>query len=106
MTLLADATLNAGTGAISLGGTVDGGHHLTLNSTGTTTLNDAIGHNTALTGLTTNALGTLVMNAHTVTTTGAQSYGEAMTLLSTTTSPWAIACSLTRRAAQRCSRIR
>jgi hypothetical protein len=85
VTLLANTTLNAGSGAISLGGTVDGTYSLALNSTGVTTLSDQIGFGAALTSLTTNTDGTLVMNAGSVTTTGAQSYGDAMTLLRATT---------------------
>ena len=80
VTLGANTTLDASSGDVTLSSTVDGAYTLTVNSTGTTTFGDAMGHTTALTRVTTNAGGTLVMNGAEVTTTGAQSYGEAVTL--------------------------
>ena len=85
VTLLANTTINAGTGAISFGGTVDGAYSLVLNSTGITTLSNKVGFGAALTSLTTNTDGTLMLNAGSVSTTGAQSYGEAITLVRATT---------------------
>ncbi len=85
VTLTGHTTLNAGSANLTLGGTVDGGYSLTLNSTGVTTISDKLGDSTALTTITTNAGGTLVMNGRVVTTTSAQSYGEDMTLGANTT---------------------
>jgi len=89
ITLGADTTLSAGAGNITLGGTVNdavsGTHSLTINSTGVTTFAAALGNSAALSNVTTNAGGTLVMNGGSVTTTGAQSYGEAITLGADTT---------------------
>ena len=56
-----------------------------LNSTGTTTLAGAVGGGTPLTSLTTNAGGTTALNGGTVTTTGAQTYNDAVTLGAATT---------------------
>ncbi len=85
----ATVTLAAGTGALSLNGTVNssaaGTHHLVLNSTGLTTLSGAVGTTTALTSLTTNSGGTTALNGGAVTTTGAQTYGDAITLGANTT---------------------
>ncbi|MCE3238393.1 MAG: hypothetical protein K0R24_1374, partial [Gammaproteobacteria bacterium] len=72
-------TINAGSGAITLGGAVGSGMALdaiTLNSIGTTTLGNLL--NAA--SLTTNAGGTLVINGGSVTTSGAQTYNDALTL--------------------------
>jgi len=80
VTLTGNTVFSAGSGAISLGGTVDGAYSLALNSTGVTTLSNTLGDSAALISVTTNAGGTLVMNGAVVKTTGAQSYGEAVTL--------------------------
>jgi hypothetical protein len=85
VTLGANTTLSAGSGNITLGSTVNGAFALTLNSTGTTTLAGAVGGTTALTSLTTNAGGTTAINGGSVTTTGAQTYGDAVTLGANTT---------------------
>src|SRR5260221_588007 len=58
---------------------------LTLNSTGATTLTSAVGNTAALASLTTNAGGTTAINGGVVTTTGAQTYGDAVTLGAATT---------------------
>ncbi len=67
-----------GTGSISFGGTVDGAQALTVNGTGATTFSGAVGGTTALSSLTSDAGGTLSLKS--VTTSGAQSYGDAATL--------------------------
>ncbi|MCW2241359.1 filamentous hemagglutinin N-terminal domain-containing protein [Azospirillum canadense] len=77
-TLAGDTVVNAGSGAVTFGGTVNGAQALTVNSTGATQFNGVVGGTTALSSLTTNAGGTLGLKS--VTTTGAQSYGEAATL--------------------------
>ena len=71
-------TINTGSAALTLGGSVGAGTALgaiTLNSTGTTTLSGTI--NAA--SLTTNAVGTTAINGGTVTTTGAQTYNDDVT---------------------------
>ncbi|WP_035707127.1 filamentous hemagglutinin N-terminal domain-containing protein [Niveispirillum irakense] len=85
-TLTGATTINAGKGDISFAGTVDGAQALTLNNSGKTSFSGAVGGTTALASLTT---GTGATSLRSVTTTGAQSYGGAVTLngtLSTTNS--------------------
>ena len=78
VTLAGDVVVSAGSGDVTFGGTVNGAKALAVNSTGATRFNGTVGGTTALTSLTTDAGGTLGLLA--VTTTGAQSYGEAVTL--------------------------
>jgi hypothetical protein len=66
-------------GAITLGGTVDGGSTLTLNSTNTTTISAAIGSGTDITSLTTDSGGTTVISAD-ITSTGNQTYNDNVSL--------------------------
>ena len=80
-TLSTDATVSTGTGVITFSGTVNGAKNLTVNSTGATLFGAAVGGVTSLTSLTTNAGGTVSLQS--VTTTGAQQYGEAATLAGT-----------------------
>ncbi len=80
VTLSGDFTINSGTGPITFSSTVNGAQSLTANSTGTTTFAGAVGNTTALTSLTTNAGGTTALNGGTVTTTGNQTYNDAVTL--------------------------
>jgi filamentous hemagglutinin family protein len=79
ITLPADLTLQSGTGAINLQASVDGAHSLTLNTSGLTTIGAAVGSNTALTSLSTDAGGSTHLNAN-VNTTGNQTYGDAVEL--------------------------
>ena len=75
-----DLTVAAGTGNITLTGAVGAGSSLdvvALNSTGTTTLSAAF----TAGSLTTNAGGTTAINGGAVTTTGAQTYNDAVSLL-------------------------
>src|SRR5439155_9253995 len=58
---------------------VNGAFALTVNDSGTTAFNGVVGGTTALTSLTTNAGGTTAINGGAVTTTGAQTYGDAVT---------------------------
>jgi hypothetical protein len=82
----ANTTLTStGAGDISFGNTLDGAYSLVVNTAGVTRFNGAVGTGTPLTSLTTDAPGTVVMNAGTVTTTGAQTYNDAMSLRHHTT---------------------
>jgi len=81
--LKATTTLSAGAGAIDFKGTVDSpatAYGLTANSTGATTFRGAVGGANALLSLTTNAGGTAVLNGGSVTTSGAQTYNDPVTL--------------------------
>jgi|GEM_PF-1400691 len=78
VTLAQDTTLSAGNATITLGGTVDGANSLTVNTSGATTFSAAVGGGTALASLTTNAGGTTSLKN--VTTSGAQNYGDDVTL--------------------------
>ena len=62
-TLNANVTISAGAGNITLTGTVDGNNDLTLNSSGTTTINGNIGTGTRIGALTTDAAGTTSIGA-------------------------------------------
>jgi hypothetical protein len=85
-TLGAATTLTStGSGAITFGNTLNGAQTLAINTSGVTTFQAAVGNTTALSSITTNAGGTLVMNGGSVTTTGTQTYGEAITLGANTT---------------------
>jgi hypothetical protein len=79
-TLAADVTLtSSGAGAagnITLGSTVDGAHNLGVNTAGTTTFNGTV---SGVTSVTTDAPGGTTLLA-TITTTGAQTYNDALTL--------------------------
>ena len=80
ITLAGDVTLSSvAGGAISLNGAVDGAHALTINTTGNTNLGN-VGATTALTSLTTDAGGTTFLNGGTITTTGAQTFGDTVQL--------------------------
>jgi filamentous hemagglutinin family protein len=86
-------TASVGTGGLASGtvnfaGTINSSgvnRTLAINTTAATTLNGAIGNTLALTSLTTNTGGTTTINGGSVTTTGAQSYGDAVTTSSATT---------------------
>ncbi len=78
VTLVSDTTVSTGSGAIGFGGTVDGGSALVLNSGGTTTLSRSVGSRNALTSLTTDGPGSTSLVD--VTTSGAQTYNDAVTL--------------------------
>ena len=85
ITLGGDTTVSTGAGDMLFNGAVNGAQSLTANSTGTTTFNGAVGNLTPLTTLTTNAGGTTALNGGSVTTTGTQTYGEAVTMNQATT---------------------
>ncbi|NCX38184.1 MAG: S-layer family protein, partial [Actinobacteria bacterium] len=83
--LTANTTISSGTAGLTLGGTVNGAFALTLNTTGTTTLSSTIGNSTALASITTNSGGTVAINGGAITTTGTQTYNDAVTLGAATT---------------------
>src|SRR5205823_1895239 len=85
VTLGADTTI-AGND-IQFAKTLDGAFALTVNSSGSgvTTFGDQVGGTTILTSLTTNSDGTTRINGGVVNTSGAQSYGDAVTLGADTT---------------------
>ena len=73
------ALVSSGSSAISLGGTVNGAHRFTVNTGGATTFGGTVGGSTALTSLTTDAGGGTTLGGH-VSTTGAQTYNDAVAL--------------------------
>ena len=81
VTLGANTTLSSSNaGAITFVDTLNGAFDLAINTTGNTVFNGAVGASTPLTRLQTNAGGHVMLNAPTITTTGAQTYNEAVTL--------------------------
>lgn len=66
-------------------GTINGPENLTLNSSGVTAFNGAVGGSTAPTGLTVGGGGSTELNTTSVSTSGTQSYNESV-LLETTVS--------------------
>ncbi len=93
--LSANTTINSsvGTGGVNSGNVTfnrtinasGGSRSLTINSTAATTLNGAIGNTSALSAITTNAGGTTAINGGMVSSSGAQTYGDAMTTNGATT---------------------
>src|SRR5262249_8531390 len=67
-----DLTVSTGSGATTFTGAVNGAGALTVNSTGTTTFNAAVGNTTPLASVTTNAGGGTGLNGGAVTPQGAQ----------------------------------
>ena len=65
---------------ITLGSTGNGAFSLTVNTAGTTTFGGAVGGTTALTSVTTDAPGSTAINGGSVTTSGAQTYNDAVTV--------------------------
>ncbi|MBN2656785.1 MAG: hypothetical protein JXR86_06975, partial [Spirochaetales bacterium] len=81
-----DVTIDtgAGVGNISFSSTIDGGQALVVNSgNGLTTFSGIVGGSTALTSLTTDANGTTTLTGN-VTTSGAQTYNDAVTIAANT----------------------
>jgi hypothetical protein len=79
-TLNANLMVEGGAGRIQVDGTVDGGHALTLNTTGTTDLNGSIGGTTPVASLTTNAGGTTEISANVRSNGNTQTYNDAVVL--------------------------
>src|SRR5262249_30689973 len=70
----------AATKNVTLANTVDGAFSLEVDSADTTTFGGAVGGTTALTSVTTDAAGSTAINGGGVTTTGAQTYNDQVTL--------------------------
>ncbi|MGB9428303.1 MAG: hypothetical protein WCC11_00245, partial [Gammaproteobacteria bacterium] len=80
LTLGADVTLtSSGSGAIDFASTVNGAHNLSVSTGGTTTFGAAVGSTTALTSLNSSGGGTTTLDGN-VSTTGAQTYSNALLL--------------------------
>ncbi|MBS0263228.1 MAG: hypothetical protein JSS02_14890, partial [Planctomycetes bacterium] len=80
-----DAELSSTQGGnIQFSSTVDGAFSLTVNTAGVTTFLGAVGSQTALTSVTTDGDGETDLNGETVTTSGAQTYNDAVILSSDT----------------------
>ncbi|HEY0198066.1 MAG TPA: filamentous hemagglutinin N-terminal domain-containing protein [Rhodanobacter sp.] len=80
VTLGGDAALgSSGNGAINFLSTVDGAHSLSVNTGGLTTFGGAVGGAMALTSLSTDTSGSTALGGN-VTTSGAQTYGDAVSL--------------------------
>ncbi|WP_310609199.1 hypothetical protein [Limnohabitans sp.] len=82
--LNANVTMGTGTGNVTFGGLLNGNQELVVNSAGITSFNALVGSVTPLARITTDALGTVQINAASVATSGTQTYNDAMTLLSNT----------------------
>ncbi|HTL68934.1 MAG TPA: hypothetical protein VL200_14820 [Lacunisphaera sp.] len=78
--LTGNVALNAGSGNLSFSNTLNGGYALQANATGATTFGGAVGGVTALTSLTTNTGGTTAINGGAVTTSGAQTYNDNVSI--------------------------
>jgi hypothetical protein len=76
---------SSGAGAIGFANTLDGPFTLDVNTSGTTSFGGIVGGTNALATLTTNAGGTTAINGGAVTTSGAQTYGDAIVLGAATT---------------------
>ena len=78
VTLGADPVITGS--AVTFNGTIDNGQNLTVNSAGVTTFADLVGNGTQLTSITTNAAGSTAINTTVVSTSGAQTYNDNVTL--------------------------
>ena len=86
VTLAGNTTLtSSGNQAITFNSTVNGARALAVNTTGTTTFGGSVGTTTALTSLTTDPGGTTALNGGAVTTSGNQTYNDAVTMNQLTT---------------------
>jgi autotransporter-associated beta strand protein len=86
VTLGTTTTVNSTGGSnILFAKTIDGAPSLTVNTSGSTTFNGAIGLTTAPASLTTDVGGTTALNGGTVRTAGPQTYFDAVTLGAATT---------------------
>src|SRR5690606_8408348 len=85
VTLGADTALTSGGGGnIAFASTLDGRHHLTINSSGTTTFGGVVGSTDALASLTTNAAGSTTIAGGAITTIGDQHFADAVVIDSST----------------------
>lgn len=86
--LAANVAISGGSGAVTLESTVNGGHGLTVNSTGNTTFSGTVGGVTPLASLQTDAGGeTIVVDGRTVRTSGDQTYGDPFRAVDTAALP-------------------
>ena len=86
VTLGANTTLiSTGAGDIRFVGSLDGAYNLTVNTAGVTRFDDVVGGTSALSSLTTDAPGSVLLNGGVITTSGAQTYRDAVTLGAHTT---------------------
>ena len=67
-------------GSVTFNGTVDNGQNLTVNSAGVTTFTGLVGNGTQLTSIITDAAGSTAINTTVVSTTGAQTYNDNVSL--------------------------
>jgi autotransporter-associated beta strand protein len=81
VTLGADTTATStGSGNVSFESTVDGAFGLTVNTGGVTSFGGAVGGTTALASLVTDTSGSTQVNGGAVSTSGAQAYGDPVSL--------------------------
>ncbi|MES1189995.1 MAG: YDG domain-containing protein [Steroidobacter sp.] len=79
-------TITNNNAAVNFASTVNGAQDLNINNgSGTTTFSGAVGGGTPLSSLTTDATGTTVINGGAISTSGAQTYNDAVTVGATTT---------------------
>jgi hypothetical protein len=83
--LTAATTVATGSGKAPFQSTVNGAHALAVNASGTTRFAGAVGGTTPLASLVTDAAGTTQLAGGSVTTTGDQTYGDALALGASTT---------------------
>ncbi len=85
LVLARDTKVQSASGAVSFGGTVDGAHALTVNTTGVTSFQGDVGGSTALSSLSTDAGGGTHFNASQVRASSALTFGDAVTYVGNTT---------------------
>ena len=85
VSLTGNSTVDAGTATLSFNNTVDGAFTLTLNSSGNTNLNAAIGSTTPLASLTTNSGGTTYLLSNIATNNGNITFNDPVALNSSGT---------------------
>lgn len=84
--LAANSTLTStGAGNIIFGNTINGAFTLNINTAGITSIGGDIGGITPLVGITTNAPGSLIINASNIETSGTQTYNDAITVATDST---------------------
>ncbi len=81
-TLNDDLTVSTGNGNVTTNGTIDGNNDLTFNSAGTTRINGRVGGTTPLANLTTDAPGTTELNNSIDVQTGAMTFNDPVSLIS------------------------
>ncbi|MGB8852028.1 MAG: DUF4347 domain-containing protein [Pirellulales bacterium] len=99
VTLIANATLSAGTGPITFVRTLDGGFDLAVNTSGTASFSGKVGNGTPLASLTTDVLGTSIVTGGLVRTSGRQHWRDDVVLLANDTAFRSANASITAAAA-------